>query len=257
MKKSLFLAMLAALALAACQDEKAPAASTVSMPAAAVSESVQPMSTAEAQQPARPVKSAVAVTKPDTGGSAKSIQAAMHHIQMENPAAQQAAVSQLGAVKDAAKDAIKNSAKPALSAQRQVKPAIKKVARAAVSKPVAAVLPVIPAKPIAVAGDAAIGKSIARKCKACHNFTAKKKVGPGLKGIFGRKVGIMPGMRYSKALSAGGWVWDEKHLHAWDCDSRKAIKVFSGNPSAKTKMPPQHICSEAKLANLIAFLKTL
>ena len=41
------------------------------------------------------------------------------------------------------------------------------------------------------------------KCKACHNFTEKKKVGPGLKGVMNRKAGAMEGMKYSKALASG------------------------------------------------------
>lgn len=108
-----------------------------------------------------------------------------------------------------------------------------------------------------MAGDAGRGKSLARKCKACHNFSDKKKVGPGLKGVFGRKAGIMPDMKYGVALAAGGWVWDEAHLAAWICNSKQAIKTFSGNASARTKMGPQRICDPAKQADLIAYLKTL
>jgi len=78
-----------------------------------------------------------------------------------------------------------------------------------------------------------------------------------LKGVFGRQAGIMPDMKYSKALKAGGWVWNDKNLHLWDCNSTKAIKVLTGNPSATTKMPAQRICDATKLADLTAFLKTL
>ena len=109
----------------------------------------------------------------------------------------------------------------------------------------------------AIHGDARRGKAIAKKCAMCHNFNEKKKVGPGLKGIVGRKAGTMADMRYSAALAKGGWVWTPDKIAIWDCDSGKAIKRFSGNPAAKTKMPAQHICDPAKQADLIAFLKTL
>ena len=104
----------------------------------------------------------------------------------------------------------------------------------------------------ATAGAAAWGK-----CKACHNFTEKKKVGPGLKGVMGRHVGIMKGMRYSKSLAGGDWVWDEDHLREWMCDSKKAVKKFTGDDHAKTKMPPQKICDAAKQDEVLAKLKSL
>ncbi len=108
------------------------------------------------------------------------------------------------------------------------------------------------------------------KCKICHKFTAKKAVGPGWgKGdtghgtqpaVFGREAGTSPGYRYkfTKYIKPGkAWHWDEAHLRAWMCDSHKAIKAFTGNPHARTKMPPQHICDPKKQDAIIAFMKTL
>jgi len=93
------------------------------------------------------------------------------------------------------------------------------------------------------------------KCKACHNFTAKKKVGPGLLGVFGRKAGIMPKMKYSAALKKGGWVWDEANLRTFLTDTKKGIKTLSGDKKAKTKMKIK--VKGAKLDEVIAFLKQL
>jgi len=97
------------------------------------------------------------------------------------------------------------------------------------------------------------------KCKACHNFTAKSKVGPGWKGIYGRKAGSMPGFRYkfTKYIKGDPWVWDEAHLRKWMCNSKEAVKEFTGDPHAKTKMPPQKVCDKAKQDEIIAFMKTL
>ncbi|HXH71327.1 MAG TPA: c-type cytochrome, partial [Mariprofundaceae bacterium] len=106
------------------------------------------------------------------------------------------------------------------------------------------------------AGNAANGEKLSGKCKACHNFNDKKKVGPGLAGVFGRKVGQMADMSYSDSLQKGKWVWDAAHLAAWACDSAAAVKEFTGDAGAKTKMPAVHICDPQQQADLIAFLKT-
>lgn len=104
------------------------------------------------------------------------------------------------------------------------------------------------------------------KCKACHNFTAKKKVGPGLgkgdgiPGVFGREAGTFPGFHYkfTKSIPAGkAWHWDEAHLRKWMCNSKDAIKEFTGDSGAKTKMPPQHVCKPGDQDEVIAKLKSI
>jgi len=96
------------------------------------------------------------------------------------------------------------------------------------------------------------------KCKMCHNFTDKNKVGPGLKGVVGRKAGTHAGFKYkfTKYIKGDAWTWDEEHLRAWMNNSKKAIKKFTGNKHAKTKMPPQHVKGK-KADAVIAFLKDL
>ncbi len=148
---------------------------------------------------------------------------------------------------------------------------------AAVSKPAAALKPAATVKnseltmPAVVAnpathivtatntqtGDAVKGKALARKCMACHAFTDKKKMGPGLKAIMGRKAGSMTGMKYSEALASGNWSWNETNLGSWLCNSKTAVKELTGDAKAKTKMPAQRICDADKQADMIAFLKTL
>jgi len=149
--------------------------------------------------------------------------------------------------------AVKKSVKPAktkgaVAATSQVEKS--RVASEA-PKPAGSVVSVL------AAGNPVNGKSLARKCQTCHNFNERKKVGPGLKGVFGRKVGQMPDMKYSPALKQGSWVWNEANLAAWMCDSKKAVKSLSGDVSATTKMPAQRVCDVGKQADLIAFLKTL
>jgi len=276
MKKKLCVMVLALFALAACQD-KQPAQSSggVTAPVAAAEKSVQ----VAKPQPVTGKENAVAVTKAPVSSTAQRMQeaAAQSHAAMASqlqglkaamPAASTAPEKSLAAEKvTAVKAKLQQTAAtpvPAKGAAIKAKAAVTApvqhaVAAAAVvpAKIVEKVIPSAPAQSVAMLGNAIRGKSIARKCQACHRFTDKRKVGPGLKGIVGRKAGIMPDMKYSAALKAGGWVWTIQALSAWDCDSKKAVKVLSGNPAAKTKMPAQHICDATKQADLMAFLKTL
>ncbi|MDT8318819.1 MAG: c-type cytochrome [bacterium] len=92
---------------------------------------------------------------------------------------------------------------------------------------------------MAFAGDAESGKKLfKKKCKACHLLDDKKKVGPGLKGVFGRTSEIAGKL-------------DEVGLQAWLKDpaavnsKSKMAKLF------KTKL------KDDEITDLIAYLKTL
>ncbi|MDQ6965810.1 MAG: c-type cytochrome [Mariprofundaceae bacterium] len=122
--------------------------------------------------------------------------------------------------------------------------------------PVAAIL----APPAAASGDVAKGQKIAKKCVTCHYLDAKRKVGPGLGAIFNRVAGSVDGFKYKFVASiqpGKAWRWDESHLAAWVCNSADAVRNFTGDESARTKMANQRICDPAKQADLIAYLKTL
>ncbi len=101
------------------------------------------------------------------------------------------------------------------------------------------------------------------RCTSCHYLSAKAKVGPGLgkgngiPGVFKRKAGTFPGFRYRYMtyVKGPGWIWDGAHLREWICNSRQAIKKFTGNTKAKTMMPPQHVCDPAKQNAVIAALR--
>jgi len=117
-----------------------------------------------------------------------------------------------------------------------------------------------------VAQTVSVDLSVLNKCKVCHSLKAKLKVGPGLgkgngiPGIFGRKAGTFPGFKYkfTKYIKPGkAWVWDEEHLRQWECNSKNAVKAFTGDAKARTKMPPQHLCDPAKQDAVIAALRSI
>lgn len=85
----------------------------------------------------------------------------------------------------------------------------------------------------AQAGDVEKGKKVFNKCKACHEVsTDKNKVGPSLKGIFGRAAGSLEGFAYSDAMKASGITWGEETLKPYLADPKATVPggkmVFAG-----------------------------
>lgn len=98
------------------------------------------------------------------------------------------------------------------------------------------------------AADMGKGKKVFNKCKSCHSLKAgKRKVGPSLHGMFGRKAGTSEGFKFSKAMKASDIVWDEKNLDAFLAKPREVVKG--------TKMSFPGLKKEDDRANLIAWLK--
>lgn len=99
----------------------------------------------------------------------------------------------------------------------------------------------------AMAGDAAKGENIFKRCKSCHAITADDgtaivkggKTGPDLYGIVGRGVAADEAFKYSESLAAAGAagaVWDEASLAAYVADPGAWLKETLGDSSAKSKM---------------------
>jgi cytochrome c len=105
----------------------------------------------------------------------------------------------------------------------------------------------------AQAQDAAAGKTVFNKCRACHDAVAEKdKVGPNLVGVVGRTAGSLESFqsKYSanmKEAGAGGLVWDDANLTAYLRDPKAVI------PKGKMAFPG--LKDDADLANVIAYLK--
>ena len=97
--------------------------------------------------------------------------------------------------------------------------------------------------------DAAEGKKVYATCIACHAVDKTNKLGPGLAGLMGRKVGTAEGFRYSRAMKKSVLIWDEKTLDAYLANPQGtlpgSVMPFPGLPDAGQR------------ADLIAYLKTL
>ncbi len=100
----------------------------------------------------------------------------------------------------------------------------------------------------ALAGDAANGEKVYKKCKACHALEeGKHKVGPSLAGIVGKPAGSAEGYKYSKAMAESGLVWDEATLDGYLEKPRSFLKG--------TKMSFAGLKKEEDRADVIEFLK--
>ena len=98
------------------------------------------------------------------------------------------------------------------------------------------------------AADAAKGEKVFRKCKACHTLEAgKNRVGPSLAGFIGRKAGGLDGYKYSKAMKATDFVWDEANFAEYMKSPRKFVKG--------TKMAFVGLKKPQDVTDLLAYLR--
>ncbi|VAX17313.1 hypothetical protein MNBD_NITROSPINAE03-863 [hydrothermal vent metagenome] len=111
---------------------------------------------------------------------------------------------------------------------------------------------------IASAGDAANGEKLfnnkKKKCKTCHKITEKKKIGPGLKDV---------GKRHTDEWLAK---WLANPQKVWEANDKETVELKkwperygkkSREGKKKTKMKLKPPLSEAEVADLVAYLKTL
>lgn len=96
-------------------------------------------------------------------------------------------------------------------------------------------------------GDAAQGEKVFGKCKACHELTAKNKVGPTLHGVIGRKAGTVEGFKYSEAMVNSGITWDVTTLTAYLKDPKGYVP---GN-----KMAFAGLKKDEEVVDVIAYIQ--
>jgi cytochrome c len=115
-------------------------------------------------------------------------------------------------------------------------------------------LPLGPLASVSAAGLASgadpEGAQVFRACQACHALSAAEPpmAGPHLAGLFGRRMGSVPGYPYSARLARGDITWDATSLT--DLFTRGTDVVTPG-----TRMPVQRLSEPAELAALLRFLE--
>lgn len=100
--------------------------------------------------------------------------------------------------------------------------------------------------------DIAHGKRVFQVCASCHAADAEtNRFGPHLKGIVGRRAGVVADFRYSQALrdaGANGLIWDDA-----------ALEAFLYSPRTKvpgTSMRFWGLWSQAEIRDVIAYLRS-
>jgi len=112
--------------------------------------------------------------------------------------------------------------------------------------------PTVSMATLMASANAENGPNAMKACKACHNWSSggKNKAGPNLWNIVGSNIGASEGFKYSAAFK-------EKSSESW---SYEALNAFLLKPKAfipGTKMGYAGIKSDAKRADIIAYLRTL
>ena len=98
------------------------------------------------------------------------------------------------------------------------------------------------------AGDVLRGAALYQtSCTACHAIDSNK-VGPAHRGVVGRRVGSLPGYRYSDELARSRLRWTPQTLNLWLEDPEELV--------AGQRMGFQ-VESAQQRADLIAYLSTL
>ena len=113
---------------------------------------------------------------------------------------------------------------------------------------------VVSTGPAKANGDAAKGKKVFNRCRACHSDKpGKNMTGPSLFGVVGRKAGTAAGYTRYHGLKGADWTWNEKLLMEYLKDPRKFDKEHTGKNSLMVLKLPK----ESDRENVIAYLKTL
>jgi cytochrome c len=98
------------------------------------------------------------------------------------------------------------------------------------------------------AGDVLSGSALYQtRCTACHAIDSNK-TGPSHRGVMGRRVGSLPGYRYSEELARSRLRWTPQTLNLWLEDPEELV--------AGQRMGFQ-VDGAQERADLIAYLATL
>ena len=106
-------------------------------------------------------------------------------------------------------------------------------------------------EPLLASASVENGVKVAKKCLQCHSFEkgGKAKTGPNLWNIVERKVGVVDGYAYSKAMKEHGGNWSFAKLNEYLHKPRSSVPG--------TKMSFAGLKKVQDRADLIAYLRTL
>lgn len=97
-------------------------------------------------------------------------------------------------------------------------------------------------------GDVARGMALyQQRCTACHAVDSNK-IGPAHRGVMGRRVGSLPGYKYSDEVARSRLRWTPQTLNAWLEDPEQLV------PGQRMGFQVE---SAQERADLIAYLATL
>jgi len=111
-----------------------------------------------------------------------------------------------------------------------------------------------------LAGDAAKGEVVFKKCASCHMVGegAKNKVGPILTNAVGGPIAAVEDYKYGAsiiALGETGAVWTEEEMFEYLADPRKYLRAKLDDKKAKSKMSFK-LRKEDERKDVIAYLAT-
>ncbi len=100
-------------------------------------------------------------------------------------------------------------------------------------------------------GNVKAGRTIFQaNCSDCHSIQPDAdRFGPTLAGVYGREVGTAPLHRYSTAMKAAHFIWNEQALDGFLTNPRHYLKG--------TIMPYSGMASATQRQDVIAYLETL
>ena len=111
--------------------------------------------------------------------------------------------------------------------------------------------PEVPLADLLAEADVAHGKSLSKKCTACHTFApdGANRIGPNLWSIVGRSVATVAEFKYSKGMKELGGTWSNEKLATF---LKKPKALVSG-----TKMNFVGFKKAQDRADIVAWLQTL
>jgi cytochrome c len=97
-------------------------------------------------------------------------------------------------------------------------------------------------------GSVQRGAQVFAQCAGCHSLEPDILAGPTLHGLLGRRIGSVPGYRYSPAMMRSKIVWSEDTLSMYLAAPQKVVPDDAEISDCRVKDPTE-------LGDLLAYLR--